>query len=237
MERGAGPGAGAGESGKESTGVGGSGWYEGGAAYWQGVDATLDGVLGGFARLSEPDIAGSRRFLAPFLSGKASRSVSNTRALDCGAGIGRITKQLLAKEFSRVDLVEQNPQFVAAARKLLGGSAAVGEFYTEGLQTFAPAAGTYDVIWVQWVLGHLTDADLVAFFRRCKAGLRPNGIVVVKENVTGPRAVVDEEDHSVTRTEAQLRAAFADAGLKVLKTATQTGFPPDIFPVLMFALE
>lgn len=235
MERGAAGGPEKAEGG--TTGVGGAGWYEGGARYWEGVSATLDGVLGGFARLSEPDVAGSRRFLAPFLSGKGSRSVSNTRALDCGAGIGRITKQLLAKEFARVDLVEQNPQFVAAARKLLADSAAVGEFYTEGLQTFAPAAGTYDVVWVQWVLGHLTDADLVAFLRRCKAGLRPNGILVVKENVAAPRAVVDTDDNSVTRTEAQLRAAFADAGLKVLRTATQTGFPADIFPVLMFALD
>lgn len=228
------------ETSKEKTAppeVGGDGWYDGGAQYWAGVEATLDGVLGGFARLSEPDINGSRRFLSPFLSGKGSRSISNTRAIDCGAGIGRITKHLLLKEFARVDLVEQNPAFVAQARKLVGDSAAMGEFYTEGLQTFTPKAGTYDLIWVQWVLGHLTDADLVAFFKRCKTGLRQGGIIVVKENVTAPEQVVDEEDKSVTRTEPQLRAAFADAGLRVIRNATQTGFPSGIFPVLMFALE
>lgn len=221
----------------EGTGVGGGGWYEGGAKYWDAVDATLDGVLGGFAQLSEPDLGGSRRFLEAFLSGKGSRSVSNTRALDCGAGIGRITKGLLAKLFVHVDLVEQSPHFIAAARKLLAESASVGEFYTEGLQTFTPKAGAYDVIWVQWVLGHLTDRDLVAFFKRCKAGLKPNGIIVVKENTTAPEAVVDMDDNSVTRTEAQLRAAFGDAGLKVIRSATQPKFPKEIYPVLMFALE
>ena len=37
-----------------------------------------------------------------------------------------------------------------------------------GVQAFDPAPTTYDVVWVQWVIGHLTDADLVAFLRRCK---------------------------------------------------------------------
>src|SRR5690348_8464954 len=30
----------------------------------------------------------------------------------------------------------------------------------------SPLAGRYDCIWAQWVLGHLTDDDLVAFFIR-----------------------------------------------------------------------
>lgn len=226
-----------GDKKKAEVQIGGEEWYSGGARYWEKVDATLDGVLGGFAHLSEPDISASRRFLSSFLSGKGSRSISNLRALDCGAGIGRISKQLLVKEFTRVDLVEQNPAFVATARKLLADSAAMGEFYTEGLQTFTPAAGTYDLIWVQWVLGYLSDEDLVAFFKRCKAGLRPGGILVVKENVTAPEPVIDEEDCSVTRTEAQLRTAFNDAGLRVIRNAKQTGFPASLFPVLMFALE
>ncbi len=38
------------------------------------------------------------------------------------------------------------------------------------------------MIWVQWVLGHLPDDDFVAFFKRCKLGLAPNGFICVKEN-------------------------------------------------------
>ena len=34
------------------------------------------------------------------------------RALDCGAGIGRITKHLLQRHFKYVDLVEQNKAFL-----------------------------------------------------------------------------------------------------------------------------
>ena len=37
-----------------------------------------------------------------------------------------------------------------------------------GMQTWAPAAGAYDLVWIQWVIGHLTDVHIVAFLRRCK---------------------------------------------------------------------
>nr|POE83744.1 alpha n-terminal protein methyltransferase 1 [Quercus suber] len=48
---------------------------------------------------------------------------------------------------------------------------------------FTPDAGRYDVIWVQWCIGHLTDDDFVSFFSRAKAGLKPGGFFVLKENV------------------------------------------------------
>jgi 16S rRNA A1518/A1519 N6-dimethyltransferase RsmA/KsgA/DIM1 with predicted DNA glycosylase/AP lyase activity len=32
--------------------------------------------------------------------------ISKERALDCGSGIGRITKELLRKEFEKVDLID-----------------------------------------------------------------------------------------------------------------------------------
>lgn len=37
-----------------------------------------------------------------------------------------------------------------------------------GLQDFSPEPKTYDVIWCQWVLGHLTDEDFVGFMKSCK---------------------------------------------------------------------
>jgi protein N-terminal methyltransferase len=57
-------------------------------------------------------------------------------------------------------------------------------FLVCGLQDFTPAAGAYDVIWMQWVLGHLPDNDLVDLWVRCKSGLKPGGFLVVKENNT-----------------------------------------------------
>lgn len=52
---------------------------------------------------------------------------------------------------------------------------------------------------IQWCIGHLTDDDLVALFRRCQTGLRPGGTIVLKENVCEEGFVVDKEDSSVTR--------------------------------------
>lgn len=51
----------------------------------------------------------------------------------------------------------------------------------------------------QWCVGHLTDAELVAYLGRCKTGLRERGIIVVKENIAEGDDVFDDEDSSVTR--------------------------------------
>jgi protein N-terminal methyltransferase len=67
----------------------------------------------------------------------------------------------------------------------------------------------FDVIWCQWCLGHLSDVDLIAFFRRSHAALRDKekgkSLIVVKENLCsdldggGPRTVFDRQDSSLTR--------------------------------------
>ena len=40
---------------------------------------------------------------------------------DCGAGIGRVTKNLLLPLFDTVDMVEQNPDFLEKAKVYLVG--------------------------------------------------------------------------------------------------------------------
>ena len=77
---------------------------------------------------------------------------SNFRAIDCGAGIGRITKHLLIKHFDKVDLVEQNKIFLEKAKEYLSASDKVGHLYCCGLQNFVPEAQSYDVIWYVYVL-------------------------------------------------------------------------------------
>ncbi len=62
-----------------------------------------------------------------------ARGPGNGRALDCGAGIGRITKYLLQRHFLRVDLVEQNPKFLQQVPGYLGDSKRLGELYCSGV--------------------------------------------------------------------------------------------------------
>lgn len=142
-------------------------FYMDGANYWSEIPATVDGMLGGFGYISETDIKGSKMLLKHLFNSK--NPPGKEYALDCGAGIGRITKYLLTDIFNKVDMVEQNHVFLEKAKIYLGHKIdKVVNYFPTGLQTFHPPFKKYDVIWIQWVLGHLTDTDLVHFLERCK---------------------------------------------------------------------
>jgi hypothetical protein len=88
------------------------------------------------------------------------------RALDCGAGIGRVTKNVLLIAFDTVDMAELSERSLAAAPEYIGRDySRVERTYRVRLQDFTPDAGrVYDVVWLQWVVGHLLDDDLVQIF-------------------------------------------------------------------------
>uniref|UniRef100_A0A182JS85 Alpha N-terminal protein methyltransferase 1 n=1 Tax=Anopheles christyi TaxID=43041 RepID=A0A182JS85_9DIPT len=133
-------------------------YYNNAKTYWSNVSPTVDGMLGGFGSISFIDIRGSEQFLKQLY--KQKPAPGRKRALDCGAGIGRISKNLLLPWFDQVDLVEQDGQFCQTARtELADFSSKLGTVFNAGLQDFSPEEGRYDIIWAQWVLGHLTDED------------------------------------------------------------------------------
>ncbi|KAF9464750.1 alpha-N-methyltransferase NTM1 [Collybia nuda] len=98
-----------------------------GIEYWNTQPASLDGVLGGFGSGSLPrlDSLGSRQFLLniyPDLSTVSSslrplapQIPQRTRALDVGAGIGRVTGDVLLHLVSDVVLLEPVDSFVQEA--------------------------------------------------------------------------------------------------------------------------
>ena len=176
------------------------GWYGKGVAYWQDVPASVDGVLGGFGKVTDVDIKESNEFLTELRDKKLLTVEPSSRAADCGAGIGRISEGMLCRLFTSVDLVEPVGHFLDKARELLAGHNEGGSYLQVGLEDWEPAVGSYDVIWIQWVVGHLTDDDFVAFFKRCQKGLKPGGLVVLKENTCTTGFIVDKEDSSVTRS-------------------------------------
>lgn len=141
--------------------------YKKSLEYWADIPPTVDGVLGGFGFISDVDIDGSSRFLKSLFASKLSPSCDV--AVDCGAGIGRITKDLLTKYFLQVDVVEPDEKFISSIKDFVGeqNSSKVCNLYQVGLQEFVPVR-KYDVIWNQWVLGYLTDADLVSYLNRCR---------------------------------------------------------------------
>lgn len=211
-------------------------FYKKAASYWANVPATIDGVLGGFDHISDTDIKGSKSFLKQILA--FQNPPATKLVLDCGAGIGRVSKYLLIPHFDKVDLVEQDEKFLNTAQTFIGddNKAKLGTLYKEGLQNFKPTS-MYDVIWCQWVLGHIKDYDLVDFFERCRLSLTKNGVIVVKENIaTGAEIEYDDADSSVTRPYALMQKIFDEAKLKIVLTEVQKGFPKEIYPVHSFAL-
>lgn len=228
-------------------------------AYWSNIPANVNGMLGGFPQISYIDLRGSASFLAKLrrlgllgTSGRdededkgKSKSKKLERGVDCGAGIGRVTEGLLSKECQVVDIVEPVEKFAAVVRnnRSLRKQGVVGDVYVTGLQDWQPAAGRkYDLIWNQWCVGQLTDAQLTAHLRRAGAALTEKGLVVLKENVSTNihgEDYYDATDSAVTRSEGKFRQIFREAGLKLVRSEEQLGFPKrlNLLPVMFFALR
>ncbi|KAF8509260.1 AdoMet dependent proline di-methyltransferase-domain-containing protein [Gautieria morchelliformis] len=102
--------------------------YNEGINYWNEQPASLDGVLGGFGSGTLPrvDALGSRQFVQRLIPAlctvpsavrplQPSPRPPRTRALDVGAGIGRVTQTVLLHLFSDVVLLEPVEKFVREA--------------------------------------------------------------------------------------------------------------------------
>jgi protein N-terminal methyltransferase len=113
--------------------------------------------------------------------------------------IGRITEGLLLAIARKVDIVEP----IAKFSDNLQGKDGIGKIFNVGLEDWSPqesGESKYDLIWNQWCLGHLTDAQLTAYLEKCQKVLNEDGLIIVKENLsTSGEDVFDELDSSVTR--------------------------------------
>ena len=54
--------------------------------------------------------------------------------LDCGAGIGRISRELLCQVFKNVDMVDQCQKLVEKGKELLKDKKNMRHYYVKGLQ-------------------------------------------------------------------------------------------------------
>lgn len=250
--------------------------------YWTAQSADVNGMLGGYPQVSRIDLQGSKNFIAKVRrlsrisstaestsaivsassSGKApapsSGGVDNrgiNRAVDCGAGIGRITTGLLLHIAHTVDVVEPVSKFtdVLSTTKLKSDQGRLGTIFNVGLESWTPPTDhKYDIVWNQWCLGHLTDKQVVEYLRRVGRSLvgydnlgrhqpdEQQGWIMVKENLSTDawgEDVFDDADSSVTRSDEKFRQLFEEAGLKIVRTDLQTGFPKSLFPVKMYALR
>lgn len=71
-----------------------------------------------------------------------------------------------------------------------------------------------------------------------QAGLRENGVIVVKENhASGNKRDFDTEDHSWTRIKSEFVDLFDKANLEIVLEKKQKNFPKGMYDVFMYALK
>uniref|UniRef100_A0A7I4YQI8 Alpha N-terminal protein methyltransferase 1 n=1 Tax=Haemonchus contortus TaxID=6289 RepID=A0A7I4YQI8_HAECO len=209
-------------------------FYKKAEEFWSNASRDIDGMLGGFANLHVPDIRASKSFIKKLRDKKFL--VENNRAADCGAGIGRVTRHLLLPLFKNVVMVEPVGELLEKSVSYVGQGNVTR--VQVGLQNFYPDPSTFDMIWIQWCSGHLTDSDMVNFLSRCIEGLTDDGVIVFKDNLSAQQeSEFDCEDYSWTRPEALVLELFDRAGLRVVAENLQTGFPSGMYKVKMFALK
>ncbi|KAK9902710.1 hypothetical protein WJX75_003523 [Coccomyxa subellipsoidea] len=223
-------------------------WYAPAVEYWDKQPASYDGVLAGLGHLNGDDIADSRKFLRKVFHEQLQDAESTGKrliAVDCGAGVGRVSEQLLLHHCTEVDLLEPSKHLLDTAQRNLTSAGPKAfpaahravQFLHTGLQGWNPEPQRYDLIWFQWALLYLTDDDLLALLERCKSGLKPGGILVIKENVCERGFIVDPEDSSVTRSDAYLLDLLERAGYTLRGSALQRNFPKGLFKVRMYAAQ
>ena len=244
-------------------------WYGRGRKYWQGTSSSNEGMLCGSAHVHGADIVDSENFLTKPVNDTTPplwpllRVAPPIRALDVGAGIGRVSRDLLLKLCDEVDMVDGCEKFVREAEKSLAGSncparrGRMCRFTCTDLQSFVVPDGRmrpYHLIWIQWCVGHLTDEDLVRLFRECSGALAPGGLLVVKDNtfelskvdaeirseVVDGRYLVSEEDSSVIRALDHLLSlvqAGCRGSCKLVARADARLHDPELYPVVTLAMR
>lgn len=230
-------------------------FYDQGRKYWSNIESTVNGMLGGFSDLSDTDIKSSRKFLNQFFTplnnghNQDVKEIKNQekkknkenkksekrekRALDCGSGIGRVTKLLLIDYFDKIDLLDVTQSFLDQSKSYFGEdifNSKIGYCFCNYIHKFKPYEKIkYDLIWCQWVTGHLTDDHFVDFLKLAKLLLKPNGVIVIKDNHTSSNSVDNDiKDSSVVRPQWLFKSIFKQADLEVISERRQYNFPKGI---------
>ena len=209
-------------------------WYSTSKQYWEQVPSTVDGMLGGYGSITHLDLADSAMFVAKLYTG-----LNTGLALDCGAGIGRITGGLLLNIFERVEMLDTCQEHLEQSRDFLGEEmfGRVAALHGCGMQDFKPEPDKYDLIWIQWVIIYLSDYDFIKILARFKTSLKKGGYIVIKDNVCKVGCELDPDDSSVTRSDFQLKQIFKKAGCELVHDTYQKNFPKELYKVKYYALR
>ncbi|MCQ2818931.1 MAG: N-terminal Xaa-Pro-Lys N-methyltransferase 1 [archaeon] len=215
--------------------------------HWESKEATIKAVLGGWGETHLPDVKCSNELI----SGLIKTNILNPgRALDCAAGIGRVTQFVLVNFFEEIELFEQDSKFVNKAKELLSSNKKVKGFYNESLENFDFKNKTnyYDLIWIQWTLENIEDDDLDTFLKKCYNALTDKGLIIVKENIfvrdeyDGNKKydvnnIYSQEDLSKQREDIYYIKLFNKNGFNIYRHFLNPNWPQGIMPMVVYVLK
>ena len=214
-------------------------WYEVSTNYWEKQERNDNGMLGGFPEVSGMDVLSSRDLIEKY---QKKGKLGNSKAADCGAGIGRVAYLCLSDFFKHIDLIDPVADFLAEAEKKLKDTVTYKSFVM-GIQDWVPE-DYYDCIWAQWSIMYLTDSDAISFLKRCRDHLSPKGMIFIKDNISSKDLTTKKElaqyfheDNGICRTYIHYIELFAKSGLKVIETEKQSHYPPNLLPLYTFILS
>lgn len=201
--------------------------------YWENCDSTIYDMLGGNPEVNDIDIKVSKQLLEVLTKTKFFNFYD---CLDCGAGIGRVTDNVLQHYFNNIDLVEMNPKFVEYAKNYFANNKRIKNIFSCSLQKFK-FQKKYDCIWIQWCLENLEDDDLNRFLTKCSENLKDTGFIVIKENIEEDKDYsYFETDFSKIRSDKIFKHFFEKNKLFLYKHFHHPYWPLDLMKVSIFVL-
>ncbi len=222
--------------------------YDDAIKYWSNIEPSVNGVLGGYGdttNVPRVDIVGSLIFYRSVKTKFLNVAPKDTNyGMDFGAGIGRVTKNLLSQICDQVDLLEPVENFVVRMNdelSVLKQKGKIGKILQISMQNWVPEEPQkYTLLWCQWCCGHLTDQDFLKWMDNCRIALKNGGVLIVKENNSTDlhgNDVFDPTDSSKTRSDLHFKELFKRAGWKLCMTMKQRGMPRELYPIQMYALQ
>lgn len=214
-------------------------WYSLTKSHWEKCEGTDKGMLGGNIELNNIDIKESKKLIEDLIEKKF---LNKNSLLELGAGIGRVTKNLLKDYFEEIYILEQDKSFCEKAKSELKDFSNIKGIINSSMQnTFNNSEikdKKFSCIWIQWCIENIDDNDLVYLLSHCKLHLEDKGVVIIKENVVEDTDKVDinDIDYSRVRNDILFKNLFKKSSLKIFKHMRHPNWPKEFMDVSIYVL-
>ena len=149
------------------------------------------------------------------------------RALDVGAGDGRVTKYLLRHRYHRVDLFDPCPVAKGRATRELNGYKGIDRIERSSMQDYKWSF-YYSGIFLVWCACYVNDEVLTGFLKRAAGRLirrddrasrnkSPHSCIFVMDNVLEEGQIAVPVKEQTLRTKSHFERIFNAAGLVIFK--------------------